>query len=107
MRLPIRYGHDGRPTSAKTKMPITITQSKKAVPQRGWIKLNFCTLAGESSAPASSALIALCSARVVLEHAPEVGDQPDQRDVGDEHGDADQALDDHERARCPRSGASS
>ena len=25
----------GRPTSAKTKIAITITQSKKAVPQRG------------------------------------------------------------------------
>ena len=43
-------------------MPITITQSKKAVPQRGWIKLNFCTFSGVSSSPASKALIALCSA---------------------------------------------
>ena len=52
----------GRPTRAKTKIAITMTQSKKAVPQRGWIRLNFCTFAGVSSAPASSALIDLCSA---------------------------------------------
>ena len=52
----------GRPTSAKTNTPITMTQSKKAVPQRGWIKLNFCTFSGVSSEPPSSALIALCSA---------------------------------------------
>ena len=43
-------------------MPITITQSKNAVPQRGWIKLNFCTVSGVSSEPASRALIVLCSA---------------------------------------------
>ena len=45
--------HAGWPTNAKTKIPITITQSKKAVPQRGWSKLNFCTFSGVSSSPAS------------------------------------------------------
>ena len=52
----------GCPTNAKTKIPITMTQSKNAVPQRGWIKLNVCTRSGVSSSPASYALIALCSA---------------------------------------------
>ena len=52
----------GRPTSAKTKTPMTITQSRNAVPHRGWIRLCRCTVSGVSSSPASSALIALCSA---------------------------------------------
>ena len=43
----------GRPTNAKTKIPITITQSRNAVPQRGWIRLNLCTRSGVSSSPAS------------------------------------------------------
>ena len=34
-RLVISQYHAGWPTNAKTKIPITITQSKKAVPQRG------------------------------------------------------------------------
>ena len=62
MRLAISQYQSGLPTSAKTKIAITMTQSKKAVPQRGWIRLNLCTFAGVSSAPASSALIDLCSA---------------------------------------------
>src|SRR5215471_18072811 len=62
MRLRISQWSGGLPTNANTKIAITMTQSKKAVPQRGWIKLNLCTLAGVSSAPASSALIVLCSA---------------------------------------------
>ena len=62
MRLRMSQYQTGLPTNANTKIAITITQSKKAVPQRGWIKLNFCTFPGVSSAPASSALIVLCSA---------------------------------------------
>ena len=53
IRLMISQYQAGCPTNAKTKMPITITQSKKAVPQRGWIKLNSCTRSGVSSSPAS------------------------------------------------------
>ncbi len=41
---------------------------------------------------------------VVLEDALEVGQQPDQPDVGDEHADADQPLDDHE-PRVPSIGS--
>src|SRR6266540_1513430 len=33
----------GRPNSANTKIAITITQSRKAVPHRGWIRLKRCT----------------------------------------------------------------
>ena len=33
----------GRPKNAKTKIAITITQSRNAVPQRGWIRLKRCT----------------------------------------------------------------
>ena len=46
-------GQRGRPRNAKTKIAITITQSRNAVPQRGWIRLNFCTRSGTSSSPAS------------------------------------------------------
>jgi len=51
--LATSQGNEGRPTNAKTKIAMTITQSKNAVPQRGWIKLNFCTFSGVSSAPDS------------------------------------------------------
>ena len=43
----------GRPKSANTKTPITITQSRNAVPQRGWISEYRCTISGVSSSPAS------------------------------------------------------
>ena len=62
MRLAISHGHEGWPTKANTKIAITITQSRNAVPQRGWISEKRCTFSGVSSSPASSALIALCSA---------------------------------------------
>ena len=39
-----------------------MTQSRNAVPQRTWIRLYFWTVSGSRSAPASKALIALCSA---------------------------------------------
>ncbi len=37
MRLTISQYQAGRPSSANTKTLITITQSRNAVPQRGWI----------------------------------------------------------------------
>jgi hypothetical protein len=37
IREMIRIHQSGRPTNAKTKIAITITQSRNAVPQRGWI----------------------------------------------------------------------
>ena len=37
MRVAISQYHAGRPKNAKTKIAITITQSRNAVPQRGWI----------------------------------------------------------------------
>ena len=37
MRLAISQYQSGWPTNAKTKMAITITQSRNAVPQRGWM----------------------------------------------------------------------
>ena len=37
MRVTISQYQAGRPKNAKTKTPITITQSRNAVPQRGWI----------------------------------------------------------------------
>ena len=61
-REAISTGQDGRPTSANTNTAITITHSRKAVPQRTWILEYDCTLSGVSSAPSSKALIALCSA---------------------------------------------
>ena len=39
MRLTISQYQDGRPTKAKTKIAITITQSRNAVPHRGWMRL--------------------------------------------------------------------
>ena len=36
--------------------------------------------------------------RVILEHAPQIGEQRDQAEIRDEDRDADQALDDHEPA---------
>ena len=45
--------HAGRPKNAKTKIAITITQSRNAVPQRTWIRLCRCTRSGVSSSPAS------------------------------------------------------
>ena len=71
----------GRPTKAKTKMPITMTQSKKAVPQRGWIKLNFCTFSGRQLGAALERVDRLVLGAVVLEDALQVGQQPDQHDV--------------------------
>src|SRR5205807_2620714 len=49
----IRIGHAGLPTSANTKIAITITHSRNAVPQRTWIFEYVCTRSGVSSAPAS------------------------------------------------------
>jgi hypothetical protein len=43
----------GAPTNAKTKIAITITQSRNAVPQRTWIRLWRWTFSGVSSSPAS------------------------------------------------------
>ena len=53
MRVAISQYQGGRPKNAKTKIAITITQSRKAVPQRGWMRLNRCTRSGVSSSPAS------------------------------------------------------
>ena len=53
MREAISTGQSGRPTSAKTKIAMTITQSRNAVPQRTWILEYVCTCSGSSSAPAS------------------------------------------------------
>ena len=39
MRVAISQYQAGRPKNAKTKIAITITQSRNAVPQRGWIRL--------------------------------------------------------------------
>ena len=63
----------GRPTSANTKIPITITHSKKAVPQRGWIKLNFCTFPGVSSESGLERIDRLVLGAVVLEHPLQIG----------------------------------
>ena len=62
IRDAISQYHSGRPRNAKTKIAITITQSRNAVPHRGWIRLCRWTTSGSSSSPASYALIALCSA---------------------------------------------
>ena len=53
MRVTISQYQAGRPKNAKTKIAITITQSRKAVPQRTWIRLYFWTRSGVSSSPAS------------------------------------------------------
>ena len=37
MRVTISQYHAGRPKKAKTKTAITITHSRNAVPQRGWM----------------------------------------------------------------------
>ena len=106
IRLRISQCHSGRPTKANTKMAMTITQSKNAVPQRGWIKLNFCTFAGVNSTPFSRAWIVLCSAPWYW-NTPQVGEQRDHQDVADEDRDADQAFDQDERPGRGRSEASS
>ena len=62
IRLRMSQYQAGWPTKAKTKMAITITQSRNAVPQRGWMRLWRWTTSGSSSSPASSVLMALCSA---------------------------------------------
>ena len=62
VRDAISQYHTGCPRNAKTKIAITITQSRNAVPQRGWIREKRWTRSGSSGSPASSALIALCSA---------------------------------------------
>ena len=53
IRVTISQYQAGRPKNANTKIAITITQSRKAVPQRGWIRLYRCTVCGVSSSPAS------------------------------------------------------
>ena len=48
MRLAISQNRLGWPRNAKTKIAITITQSRKAVPQRGWMRLKpFTRLRGQ------------------------------------------------------------
>ena len=51
--MPISQYQTGCPKKAKTKIAITITQSRKAVPQRTWIRLCRWTFSGVSSSPAS------------------------------------------------------
>ena len=53
IRVAISQYQTGRPKNANTKTAITITQSRNAVPQRGWISENRCTRSGSSSSPAS------------------------------------------------------
>src|SRR5581483_310334 len=53
MRETISQYQAGRPKSAKTNTPITITHSRNAVPQRGWISEWRCVTSGVSSSPAS------------------------------------------------------
>ena len=53
IRLAISQYHAGWPKNAKTKIAITITQSRNAVPQRGWMRLKRSTRSGVSSSPAS------------------------------------------------------
>ena len=53
MRLAISQYHAGWPKNAKTKIAITITHSRNAVPQRGWMRLKRSTRSGVSSSPAS------------------------------------------------------
>ena len=53
MREAISTGQSGRPTSANTKIAMTITQSRNAVPQRTWILEYDWTRSGVSSAPSS------------------------------------------------------
>ncbi len=72
MRLAMSQGNDGRPTNAKTKIAMTMTQSKNAVPQRGWIRLNFCTFVRRQLRAALERVDRLVLGAVVLEDAPEV-----------------------------------
>ena len=53
IREAISQYQTGWPKKAKTKIAITITQSRNAVPQRGWMRLKRCTISGVSSSPAS------------------------------------------------------
>ena len=55
MRSAISQYQCGRPKNAKTKIAITITQSRNAVPQRTWIRLCRCTFSGVSSSRTTSA----------------------------------------------------
>ena len=61
-----------------------MTQSKKAVPQRGWIRAYFCTFSGVELVAGLVGVDRLVLGGVVLEHAPQVGEQRDQDDVDDE-----------------------
>ena len=53
MRVAISQYHAGLPKNAKTKIAITMTQRRKAVPQRGWMREWRWTVSGSSVSPAS------------------------------------------------------
>ena len=84
MRVAISQYQCGRPKNAKTKIAITITQSKNAVPQRGWIRLWRCTVSGVELLARLVGVDRLVLGSVVLEHAPQVREQRDQEEVEDE-----------------------
>ena len=88
---------------ANTKIAMTITQSRNAVPQRTWIRLWRCTTSGVELVAGLVGVDRLVLGGVVLEDALQVGDQRDQRQVGDEHDDAQAALDEHELPGCRES----
>ncbi len=79
---------------------MTMTQSRNAVPQRTWMRLWRCTSSGVERRAGLVGVDRLVLGRVVLEDAPQLAEQPDQGEVGDQQADADPALDEHEDATC-------
>ena len=92
IRESTRIGSAGRPMNEYTTIATTSTVSRKLVPQRTCWVVKRCADSGVSGTSFSYAAIALCSAPWYMEHAPDVGHQPDEREVAEEDPEDEHAL---------------
>ena len=100
IRVAISQYQAGRPKNAKTKTAITITQSRNAVPQRGWMSEYRCAISGSSSLAGLVGVDRLVLGGVVLEDAAQVGQAArSARGSATKIETRISALDDHEPAR--------
>ena len=90
MRVAISQYQSGRPKNAKTKIAITITQSRNAVPQRGMDQAVALDDLRLQLLPGLVGVDRLVLRGVVLEDAPQIREERDQEQVEDEDRHADQ-----------------
>ncbi len=77
---------------ANTTIEITITESRKLVPQRVWAVEKRATESGSSEAPGLVGIDRLVLGAVVGEHPPDVGHEADAPEVEQEQPEANNAL---------------